>query len=242
MTFAIVIIMNLRVEIAQNWQRILKDYLETKSFKNLTEFVQAEYSGNIPGKEIYPKKESIFRALNLTPFDKVKVVILGQDPYHGENNEKIQAVGLSFSVPEEVRKPPSLRNIFKELEAELGEKSEAEVKFNGDLSCWAKQGVLLLNSVLTVKAGKPGSHSKKGWEDFTNQIIKKISDEKEGVVFMLWGIYAKQKLDLIDAEKHLVLISPHPSPFSAHSGFFGNGHFEKANEWLKSKGQNKIEW
>ena len=210
--------MNLRpeVEIEKSWHKILKDYFETESFKDLTAFVQAEYSGNISGKKVYPE----------------------QDPYHGDG----QAMGLSFSVPEEVRNPPSLRNIFKELEAELGKKSEAEVKFNGDLSCWAKQGVLLLNSVLTVETGKPGSHSKKGWEDFTDQVIKKISEEKEGVVFILWGNYAKQKLNLIDADKHLVLMSPHPSPFSAHTGFFGSDHFIKANQWLESKGKKKIEW
>jgi uracil-DNA glycosylase len=232
--------MNLRpeVEIEKSWHKILKDYFETESFKDLTAFVQAEYSGNISGKKVYPEPENIFKALTLTPFDEVKVVILGQDPYHGDG----QAMGLSFSVPEEVRNPPSLRNIFKELEAELGKKSEAEVKFNGDLSCWAKQGVLLLNSVLTVETGKPGSHSKKGWEDFTDQVIKKISEEKEGVVFILWGNYAKQKLNLIDADKHLVLMSPHPSPFSAHTGFFGSDHFIKANQWLESKGKKKIEW
>jgi uracil-DNA glycosylase len=232
--------MNLRpeVEIEKSWHKILKDYFETESFKDLTAFVQAEYSGNISGKKVYPEPENIFKALTLTPFDEVKVVILGQDPYHGDG----QAMGLSFSVPEEVRNPPSLRNIFKELEVELGEKSEAEVKFNGDLSCWAKQGVLLLNSVLTVEAGKPGSHSKKGWGDFTDQVIKKISEEKEGVVFILWGNYAKQKLNLIDEDKHLVLMSPHPSPLSAYSGFFGNDHFIKANQWLESKSKKKIEW
>jgi uracil-DNA glycosylase len=227
--------MNPKVEIKQSWLKILKNFFEAESFKDLMDFVRAEY---LAGKVIYPEPENIFKALNLTPFDKVEVVILGQDPYHGDG----QAMGLSFSVPEEVRNPPSLRNIFKELEAELGKKSEAEVKFNGDLSCWAKQGVLLLNSVLTVETGKPGSHSKKGWEDFTDQVIKKISEEKEGVVFILWGNYAKQKLNLIDAGKHLVLTSPHPSPFSAHSGFFGNGHFKKANAWLESKNQKEIKW
>jgi uracil-DNA glycosylase len=227
--------MNPKVEIKQSWLKILKNFFEAESFKDLMDFVRAEY---LAGKVIYPEPENIFKALNLTPFDKVEVVILGQDPYHGDG----QAMGLSFSVPEEVRNPPSLRNIFKELEAELGEKSEAEVKFNGDLSCWAKQGVLLLNSVLTVEAGKPGSHSKKGWGDFTDQVIKKISEEKEGVVFILWGNYAKQKLNLIDEDKHLVLMSPHPSPLSAYSGFFGNDHFIKANQWLESKSKKKIEW
>lgn len=227
--------MNPKVEIKQSWLKILKNFFEAESFKDLMDFVRTEY---LAGKVIYPEPENIFKALTLTPFDEVKVVILGQDPYHGDG----QAMGLSFSVPEEVRNPPSLRNIFKELEVELGEKSEAEVKFNGDLSCWAKQGVLLLNSVLTVETGKPGSHSKKGWEDFTDQVIKKISERKKGVVFMLWGNYAKQKLNLIDADKHLVLMSPHPSPFSAHTGFFGSDHFIKANQWLESKGKKKIEW
>ena len=227
--------MNPKVEIKQSWLKILKNFFEAESFKDLMDFVRTEY---LAGKVIYPEPENIFKALNLTPFDKVEVVILGQDPYHGDG----QAMGLSFSVPEEVRNPPSLRNIFKELEAELGKKSEAEVKFNGDLSCWAKQGVLLLNSVLTVETGKPGSHSKKGWEDFTDQGIKMFSEVIVGVVFILWGHYAKQKLNLIDADKHLVLMSPHPSPFSAHTGFFGSDHFIKANQWLESKGKKKIEW
>jgi uracil-DNA glycosylase len=182
--------MNPKVEIKQSWRQDLERLsLRRKALRTLTDFVRAEY---LAGKVIYPEPENIFKALNLTPFDKVEVVILGQDPYHGDG----QAMGLSFSVPEEVRNPPSLRNIFKELEAELGKKSEAEVKFNGDLSCWAKQGVLLLNSVLTVETGKPGSHSKKGWEDFTDQVIKKISEEKEGRSFYTLGKLCKTEVKL----------------------------------------------
>lgn len=224
----------MEVKIEKNWKRALDSNLKSEGFRSLAEFIKAEYASKV----IYPEVKNIFRALNLTPLESVKVVIIGQDPYHG----KEQAQGLSFSVPGELRNPPSLQNIFKELELELGRKSEAEIKFNGDLSCWAKQGVLLLNAVLTVEAGKPGSHANRGWEDLTDEMIRTVSDGSEGVVFMLWGAYARKKKVLIDASKHLVLESPHPSPFSAHSGFFGNGHFKKANEWLKSKGLDEIAW
>lgn len=223
------------VKLNNHWKQLLANYLDSDQFKATADFVRSEY---LSSKKIYPHPKNIFNALNLTVPDQVKVVILGQDPYHGED----QAMGLSFSVPASVKNPPSLQNIFKELESELGHKSAAEHKFNGDLSCWAKQGVLLLNSVLTVEAGKPGSHAKKGWEDFTDHIISQLSESKSGLVFMLWGNYAKQKLSLIDANKHLILTSPHPSPFSAHSGFFGCGHFVQTNRYLKSINKKEIKW
>lgn len=224
----------MEVEIEKNWKLVLAEHLKSDDFGGLADFVKKEYET----KKIYPEAKNIFRALNLTPLERVKVVIIGQDPYHGKD----QAQGLSFSVPADLRNPPSLQNIFKELELELGKKAEAEVKFSGDLSCWANQGVLLLNAVLTVEAGKAGSHANRGWENLTDEIIRTVSDRGESVVFMLWGAYARKKKDLIDIKKHLVLESPHPSPFSAHSGFFGNGHFNKANEWLKSKGLGEIAW
>jgi uracil-DNA glycosylase len=224
----------MKIEIEKSWKNALSEHLQSAKFKALTDFIKREYKT----KQIYPEAKNIFRALNLTPLEKVRVVIIGQDPYHGKN----QAQGLSFSVPTELRNPPSLQNIFKELELELGKKPEAEVKFGGDLSCWAKQGVLLLNAVLTVEAGKAGSHANRGWEDLTDEVIRIVSEESENIVFMLWGAYARKKKDLIDNKKHLILESTHPSPFSAHSGFFGSGHFAKANRWLKSKNLDETVW
>lgn len=183
---------------------------------------------------IYPPKELIFRALELTPFENIKVVILGQDPYHGEG----EANGLAFSVNKGVKLPPSLRNIYEELKSDMGIK----IPNHGDLTSWAKQGVLLLNSVLTVEKDKPASHRNIGWEEYTDSIIKKISDKKENIVFILWGKYAQSKKDFIDERKHLVISSPHPSPFSANKGFFGSKPFSKTNTYLKSKGKKEIDW
>lgn len=226
------------LEIEKSWESALKDILESEEFMSLVSFVKKEYQE----KEVYPKPENIFRALNLTPIEDVKVVILGQDPYHGDQDGLPQAQGLSFSVPKEIKNPPSLVNIFKELESELGRKCNAEVKSDGDLSGWAKQGVLLLNAVLTVESGRAGSHANKGWESLTDEIIRIISDRREHVVFMLWGSYARKKVSLIDAKKHLILESVHPSPLSAYGGFFGNGHFLKVNAYLKEHGKTEIVW
>jgi uracil-DNA glycosylase len=223
------------IKLNQEWLELLSSYLNQQQFINLTSEIKQEY---LAGEKIYPRPDKIFNALKLTPPDKVKVVILGQDPYHGYG----QAMGLSFSVPASIKNPPSLKNIFKELESELGHKSDAEIKHDGDLTSWAEQGVLLLNSVLTVKAGKPGSHSGRGWEQFTDGIISELSNNYSGIIFMLWGNYAKQKLSLIDASRHTVLTAPHPSPFSAHSGFFGCNHFISANQQLKLSGKAEIKW
>jgi len=201
---------------------------EKEYFQKLLQFVFDEYVSQI----IYPPKELIFNAFEKCAYNDVKVVILGQDPYHGED----QAHGLSFSVTDNTKIPPSLRNIFKEID------HVDHVRKNGDLTYLAQQGVLLLNSVLTVRAGKAGSHQSRGWEVFTNAVIKKISSEKENVVFMLWGAYAKEKSALIDSQRHFILESAHPSPFSAHKGFLGNNHFEKANVYLENKSLKKINW
>ncbi len=223
--------MTKKVDIEPEWREVLGDYFETEEFQQLTDFVRQEYQT----KTIYPKPQDIFKAFWLTPFSKVKVVILGQDPYHGDG----QAHGLCFSVPTGVPLPPSLQNIYKEIEKDLGVKKDFS---NGNLESWASQGVFLLNAILTVVAHNPTTHKDKGWEKFTDVIIKTISDQSEHVVFMLWGNYAKSKKVLIDSNKHLVLESPHPSPFSAHSGFFGSKHFSKCNEYLKSKGEKEIVW
>jgi uracil-DNA glycosylase len=224
-----------KIKLNQQWLELLSSHLKRQEFINLISEINQEY---LDGERTYPQPDKIFNALNLTSPGEVKIVILGQDPYHGPG----QAMGLSFSVPAELKNPPSLKNIFKELESELGHKSEAELKFNGDLTTWAKQGVLLLNSVLTVKAGKPGSHSRRGWEQFTDGIISELSNNYSGIIFMLWGNYAKQKLSLIDLDKHTVLTAPHPSPFSAHSGFFGCNHFIEANRQLEANGKDEIKW
>ena len=213
-----------------SWFNLLVKEFEKSYMKDLSIFLNSEVK---EGKEIYPKGNEMFLSLNLTPYDEVKVVIIGQDPYHGPG----QAHGLSFSVPEGVKIPPSLHNIFLELKEDLN----ISIPQNGFLSNWAQQGVLLLNSVLSVERGKPGSHSLKGWEKFTDKIIALLNN-KEHIVFMLWGNYAAQKGREIDASKHLVLKSAHPSPLSSHKGFFGNKHFSKCNKFLDTKGIEPIDW
>ncbi|MES3030900.1 MAG: uracil-DNA glycosylase [Patescibacteria group bacterium] len=222
------------IKIEPSWKKVLGEEFEKPYFKELAEFVRTEYKSGA----VYPLPKYIFKAFEACPFEKVRVVILGQDPYHGVG----QANGLSFAVNSGVVLPPSLKNMFKEIEAEFGIESYKTRPRDGDLTRWANQGVLLLNATLTVRASTPGSHQKKGWEFFTDAVIKKLSDEREGLVFMLWGNYAKNKGVIIDRTKHLVLESPHPSPFSALSGFFGNGHFKKTNEYLKEHGQKEIDW
>lgn len=215
---------------ASDWNSFLKEESEKEYFENLTQFVETEYSTKI----CFPAKKNIFRALELCSFSSTKVVMLGQDPYHGDG----QAQGLSFSVPDGVKFPPSLRNIFKELSSDLG----IQIPFQGNLSSWAEQGVLLLNATLTVRKSSPGSHQKKGWEIFTDNLIKSISEKKEQVVFILWGKFAEQKSDLIDSKKHLIISSSHPSPFSAHRGFFGSKPFSKTNAYLRKKRKEEIDW
>jgi uracil-DNA glycosylase len=221
----------MEVRIDDSWKRHLGDEFEKPYFKELAEFVRDEYKKGV----VYPPPKNIFRAFELCPFEKVEVVILGQDPYHGPH----QANGLSFAVEKEVAIPPSLQNIFKEIEKEFGKPAKTR---DGDLSRWAVQGVLLLNATLTVRAHTAGSHQKRGWEEFTGAAVKKLSEEREHLVFMLWGNYARARGIHIDREKHLVLESAHPSPFSAHSGFFGNNHFLKANEYLQAHGKKPINW
>ncbi len=211
------------------WQILLQKEFKKSYFLELLHFLESEKSKNT----IFPKEADIFKAFELTPFETIKVVIIGQDPYHGLN----QAHGLSFSVTKNSKIPPSLKNIFKELQSDLG----ISIPLYGDLTNWAKQGVLLLNATLTVKEGLPGSHQKKGWETFTDAIIKCISDEKEQVVFLLWGNYAKSKAELIDVSKHLILEAAHPSPL-ARGAFFGSNHFSKTNNYLISKNKAPIKW
>ncbi len=218
------------VKIADSWKTHLDHEFSKTYFMELTAFVKSEYQA----QTIYPPGKEIFRAFDLINFEAVKVVILGQDPYHGPK----QANGLAFSVREGITKPPSLINIFKEIQNESGK----PIPESGDLERWAKQGVLLLNATLTVRARQAGSHQKKGWEEFTDAVIKSLSDQREHLVFMLWGAYAQKKGAIIDASKHCVLQSPHPSPFSADRGFFGNNHFKKANEYLKANGMEEIAW
>ncbi len=218
------------VNIHDSWSAVLKDEFEKPYFKSIKEFLVTEKKA---GKAIYPPGSLIFNAFNSTPFDEVNVVVLGQDPYHNPG----QAMGLSFSVPQGVRTPPSLKNIYKELNQDVG----TTIPDHGDLTNWTKQGVLLLNAMLTVEHKKAGSHKKIGWQEFTNAVIKKISDEKEGVVFLLWGNFAKGKRELIDEMKHYVLDSAHPSPL-AGGAFFGNHHFSKTNELLKQQGKTEIDW
>lgn len=220
------------VKLDSSWLAVLKDEFEKPYYKKLKTFLLSEKEN---GATIYPANADIFNAFQLTKFNDVKVVILGQDPYHGAN----QAHGLSFSVQRGIKPPPSLQNIFKELTNEF---SDFETPPNGDLTHWAKQGVLLLNATLTVGAGKPGSHQKQGWETFTDEVIKTISALRENVVFVLWGAYAQQKESLVNGQKHLVIKSPHPSPFSAHKGFFGSKPFSNANEYLTQKGKKPIDW
>ncbi len=219
------------VKIEESWKKILKDEFSKPWFQQIPLHIKTEKE---QGKVIYPPGSVIFNAFNLTPFDKVKVVILGQDPYHGPK----QAHGLCFSVQPGVPPPPSLINIFKELQDDIG----VQIPNHGNLTHWAQQGVFLLNASLTVRAGEPMSHSKIGWAQFTDSVIKKISDLKEHVVFMLWGKFAQDKRILIDESKHLILRSVHPSPLSAYGGFFGSKHFSKANAWLISKGIDPVDW
>ena len=222
--------MGVDVSIAPSWKVRLSEEFEKPYFEELIRFVREEYQT----QRVFPPGKEIFRAFDKCDFDEVKVVIIGQDPYHGEG----QANGLCFSVRTGVRNPPSLVNIFKELEKDLGKPFPR----SGELERWAQQGVLLLNATLTVRASSPGSHQKKGWEQFTDSVIQKISDEKENVVFILWGAYAQKKGEVIDRSKHHVLSSPHPSPFSADRGFFGSKPFSKTNAYLKSKGLKEIDW
>lgn len=212
-----------------SWHAKLEAESGKPYFKDLEAFIQNERSIHT----IYPEQKNTFTALNLTSFNKVQVIIIGQDPYHGKG----QAHGLSFSVNYGVKVPPSLKNIFKELQTDTG----FSIPNHGNLSAWAQQGVLLLNATLTVKAGSPGSHQKKGWETFTNEIIRMISEEKENCVFLLWGSFAKSKKELIDTEKHLVLEAAHPSPL-ARGAFFGCRHFSKTNDYLMSKNKTPIHW
>ena len=220
-----------RVQLEPGWKKALSSEFEKDYMQQLRAFLLNEKEAR---KEIYPPGGKIFSAFEHTPFDHVNVVILGQDPYHGPG----QAHGLSFSVPDGVKPPPSLVNIFKEIERDLG-----LVRPNrGNLESWADQGVLLLNATLTVEKAQAGSHQKKGWERFTDAVIDRINQQRENVVFMLWGSYAQKKGEIIDRTRHLVLTAPHPSPLSAHRGFLGCGHFSQANEYLRSKGKPVIDW
>lgn len=218
------------VKIAEDWKRLLVPEFEKEYFRNLTDFVKQEYSTT----SIYPRGKNIFRAFDECPFENLKVVIIGQDPYHGPG----QANGLCFSVNDGVTFPPSLQNIFKELSDDLGR----PVPRSGDLDRWAKQGVLMLNSVLTVRANLAASHQGRGWEQFTDAVVHAIAREKEGVVYLLWGSYAQRKAAFVDRTRNCILESVHPSPLSAYRGFFGCKHFSKANEYLISTGKTPIEW
>lgn len=221
----------MEVAIESSWKEKLKDEFEKPYFGELVAFVKDEYRS----ATVYPSPKFLFRAFELTPFEKVKVVILGQDPYHGKG----QANGLCFAVNDGEKLPPSLQNIFKEIESDLG---QPIVNRSGDLSRWATQGVLLLNATLTVRAATPGSHQNKGWEQFTDAVIRTLSEEREHLVFILWGNYARAKGASIDRTKHLVIESPHPSPFSAYNGFFGSKPFSKTNEYLRTSGEELIDW
>lgn len=218
------------VKIEESWKRVLQDEFEQPYFGQLTRFVRQAYRTST----IYPPAKMIFRAFDSCPFHQVKVVIVGQDPYHQPG----QAHGLCFSVSDGVPFPPSLQNIFKELQSDLGKPLPA----SGNLEKWAGEGVLLLNAILTVQANRAGSHQGKGWERFTDTVIRRLAAEREHLVFMLWGAYAQRKGEGIDANRHLLLKSPHPSPLSAHRGFFGNNHFSKANAYLLAHGKQPIAW
>ena len=215
--------------IGNNWDNILSDIFNSDYYNNLMDKVEEEYNN----KTIYPKREDLFRALINTDYYDVKVLIVGQDPYHGEG----EAMGLSFSVNEGIKLPPSLKNIYKELFEDIG-----VTRLSGDLTDWTKQGVLLLNSTLTVVKDTPASHAKIGWDKFTDEIIKKVNEKETPVVFILWGNFAKTKKELITNPKHLVIESAHPSPFSARNGFFGSKPFSKTNEFLKKNNQEEIKW
>jgi uracil-DNA glycosylase len=222
--------MSEEINISTSWRKNLKEEFKKDYFLKLMTFVQDAYKTTL----VYPKATDIFNAFNACSFEDIRVIIIGQDPYHGAG----QAHGLCFSVNEGIALPPSLKNIFKEIQSDIG---IAPPK-SGNLQRWAEQGVLMLNATLTVEANTPGSHQKKGWEEFTDAIIQKLSDENESLVFILWGAYAQKKGKIIDPQKHLILQSAHPSPFSAYSGFFGNKHFSKTNAYLKSIGAKEIEW
>lgn len=216
--------------INNDWDEKLKNIWESKGFKNFLDAIYEEYDK----KTIFPPKDYIFNALKLTSYSNTKVVIVGQDPYHGVG----EAHGLSFSVQDGIKLPPSLKNIYKELQDDLG----IEPSLKGDLTKWAKEGVLMLNAVLTVEKDKPASHRNKGWELLTDYIIKVLNAKEEPVVFILWGNFAKEKTKLITNDRHCIITSPHPSPFSARSGFFGSKPFSKTNNFLKSKGLKEIDW
>ncbi len=220
----------MNVKIEQSWQKALAAEWQKEYFVRLAEFVRHAYSSGT----VFPPGRQIFAAFDACPFDKVKVVILGQDPYHDVG----QANGLCFSVNSGTPLPPSLINIFKEVADDTG----SPIATDGDLSRWARQGVLLLNATLTVEAHHPGSHQRRGWEDFTDEVVTRLANDRTGLVFMLWGSYAQRKGALIDRTRHLVLTSPHPSPLSAHRGFFGNHHFTRANEYLTQQGLSPIQW
>jgi len=220
----------MEVKIAPSWKSRLGDEFQRPYFSALIDFVRQEYASHT----VYPPGREIFKAFDACDFDGVKVVIIGQDPYHGPG----QANGLCFSVKDGIRMPPSLVNIFKEIRQDLGK----PIPESGDLERWANQGVLLLNATLTVRASTPGSHQNKGWETFTDEVIRKLSAERSNIVYLLWGAYAQKKGEVIDRNKNLVLMSPHPSPFSADRGFFGCKHFSKANSYLKAKGLEEIDW
>lgn len=219
-----------------SWQKRLESEFASGYMSELRQYLAKRKSQSAV---VYPHSSDWFKAFSLTPFDKVKVVILGQDPYHGP----AQAHGLSFSVPQGLPIPPSLLNIFKEIDSDIGgDEPGLAARRQGCLTPWAEQGVFLLNSVLTVEQGQAASHQGRGWETFTDNVIRQLSDERENLVFMLWGSYAQKKGQVIDGKRHLVLKSPHPSPLSAHRGFLGCGHFSKANTWLESHDQTAIDW
>ena len=220
----------MKVQIEESWKEALIPEFSKDYFIRLTDFVRKEYHETT----VYPPGKLIFNAFNLCPFDKVKVVIIGQDPYHGPG----QAHGLCFSVNDGIQPPPSLVNIFKEINSDLGK----PIPQSGNLTRWAEQGVLLLNATLTVRAHQAGSHQKRGWEEFTDAVIRKLAEEKSNLVFILWGSYAQKKGAFIDRNKHLVLTSVHPSPLSAYNGFFGNHHFSLANDYLVKNGKTAIDW
>ncbi|MCF8450286.1 MAG: uracil-DNA glycosylase [Taibaiella sp.] len=219
------------VAIEQSWKNQLNEEFGKPYFAHIVSFLKAE---KVAGKVIYPPGKQIFNAFEFTPFEQVKVVVIGQDPYHNPG----QAHGLSFSVPDQVKPPPSLLNIFKEIQTDLG----ITINNTGNLEKWARQGVLLLNASLTVEANQPMSHSQVGWHVFTDEVIRRVSAGKEHVVFMLWGRFAQNKEVLIDTSKHKILKAAHPSPLSAYNGFYGCGHFGKANAWLREKGEQPIDW
>lgn len=220
----------MKVKIEESWEKVLQPDFDKPYFKELTDFVRSEYAATT----IYPPASLIFNAFNLCPFDKVKVVIIGQDPYHGPG----QAHGLCFSVNDGIQFPPSLQNIFKEIKSDL----DIPIPTSGNLTRWAEQGVLLLNATLTVRAHNAGSHQKKGWETFTDSVIRILAEQKENLVFILWGAYAQKKGAFIDKNRHLALSSAHPSPLSAYNGFFGNHHFSLTNKWLTEHNLKAIDW